>query len=221
MVPRSGASDLHSGERPVVARQFSDDQYPNFLDGNVLKVAFVGIMQKLTEAFDPDGYSHCVLPPSPQVSTWKRIQSGKSCVAMTFGGWVPEAKNGQTFRGTLVFSVFLLIKHRRVDDLWLGNNELWGFGTLGLIAQAIGYLHGEKVPGLDATMRVTRQICPAGIDWLDEKSALAELEIQIEGVGLDTDVFTDKLPDFLRLAEIWTVDGAAQPQAILNVRENA
>lgn len=205
----------------MVARQYSDDQYPNLLDGNVLKAAFCGVQQKLTEAFDPKGYDHYVLPPSPQASTWKRIQSGKSSVAMTFGGWVPEAKIGQIFRGTLVFPVFLLVKHGRVEDLWLGNNELWGFGALGLITQAVGYLHGQKVPGLDATMRVTRQVCPAGIDWLDERVALAELEVQIEGIELATEVFTDKLPDFLRLAEIWTVDGATQPQATLNVRDNA
>ncbi|MFT8517276.1 MAG: hypothetical protein ABF673_09435 [Acetobacter persici] len=221
MVPLSGAPDIHPGEWPVVERQFSDDQCPSYLDGNVLKAAFLGVMQALTDAYPEAGYQHCVLPPSPTASTWKRIQMGKSCVAMTFGGWVPEQKTGPTFRGTLVFPVFLLIRHSRIEDLWLGTNERWGFGTLGLIAQAIGRLHGEKVPGLDATMRVTRQLCPAGIDWLDEKSALAELEIQIEGVGLDTEVFTDQLPDFLRLSEIWTVDGATQPQATLNVRGDA
>ncbi|OUI98096.1 hypothetical protein HK14_01085 [Acetobacter cibinongensis] len=204
----------------MVARQFSDDQCPSYLDGNILKAAFLGVMQALADAYPEAGYAHYVLPPSPTASTWKRIQTGKSCVAMTFGGWVPEQKTGQTFRGTLTFPVFLLIKHNRIEDLWLGTNERWGAGTLGLIAQAIGHLHGAKVPGLDATMRVTRQLCPAGIDWLDEKSALAELEIQIEGVGLDTEIFTDQLPDFLRLSEIWTVDGAAQPQATLNVREN-
>lgn len=219
MVARSGASDLNSGERAVVVRQFSDDQYPDYLSGNVLKTAFVGVMQKLTEAFSESGYEHHVLPPSPQVSTWKRIQAGKSCVAMTFGGWVPDAKNSETFRGTLIFPVFLLIKHGCVNDLWLGTNDRWGFGTLGLIAQAVGYLHGAIVPGLDATMRVTRQTCPSGIDWLDEKCALAELEIQIEGVALDTKIFTDALPDFLRLAEIWTQDHQKQPQTILNVRE--
>lgn len=219
MVARSGASDLNSGERAVVVRQFSDDQYPNYLDGNVLKTAFVGVIQKLTEAFSADGYEHRVLPPSPQVSTWKRLQAGKTCVAMTFGGWIPDDKSAQTFRGTLIFSVFLLVKHGDVKDLWLGTTERWGFGTLGLIAQAVGYLHGVKVPGLDATMHVTRQTCPSGIDWLDEKCALAELEIQIEGVGLDMEIFTDKLPDFLRLAEIWTQDNQTQPQTILNVRE--
>lgn len=205
----------------MVERPFSDDQRPSFLDGNVLKTAFLGVMQALTEAYPEAGYAHYILPPSPTASTWKRMQKGKSCVAMTFGGWVPDQKNAQTFRGTLVFPVFLLIQHNKIEDLWLGTNERWGFGTLGLISQAIGYLHGAEVPGLDATMRVTRQICPAGIDWLDEKSALAELEIQIEGVALDTEVLTDKLPDFLRLAEIWTVDGNTQPQTILNVREDA
>lgn len=207
----------------VESRPYSDDQYPDaLLKGDVLSQAFLGIEQQLKFAFPEKAFKHFLMPPSSNKLTWQKVQAGKLSVALSAGAWIPESKSANTYRGTLVFSVFLLVAHSRPRDLYLGTSEKWGVGILGMTAMAIGMLHGQAVPGFtEATMQVVRTLYPAGIEWLDECTAVAELEVHVSGVGLSEKLLCDQLPDFLRLAQKWTADGVAQQAVTLNVREDA
>lgn len=207
----------------MVARQFSDDQYPDaLLRGDVLAKAFVGLQKQLGIAFPDTVFAHHVLPPSPTPQTWKRIQDKKLSVGLSMGGWMPDNKNGRVFRGTLTFYVYLMVSHGHTDQLYLGTSERWGVGITGMSAMAVGMLNGQPVPGLDGGIFQVMGIkYPAGIDWMDERTALAEAIVQVDGVSLDEDLLTHDLPEFLRLAETWAVNGSEQPEAILNIRGDA
>ncbi|MDN7351764.1 hypothetical protein [Acetobacter senegalensis] len=207
----------------MVERQFSPDQYPDaLLRGDVLATAFRGLQAQLKAAFPDAVFAHHVLPPSPTPQLWKRVQEKQLSVALSMGSWMPDSKSGKVFRGSLTFYVFLLVSHGHMDQLYLGTSDRWGVGITGMSAMAVAMLNRQPVPGLDGgTFQVMGVKYPAGIDWLDERTALAEIAVQIDGVSLSEGLLTHDLPEFLRLAETWTVNGSEQPEATLNIRGDA
>lgn len=205
----------------MVERQFSDDQYPDaLLRGDVLVKAFRAVQRRLKIAFPEEGFKHHVVPPSPTKSVWDRIMTGKLSVGLAFSRWTAEAKSGTSFRGTLSFPVFLVVKHSNPEAVYFGTSDKWGVGVLGMTEMAVAMLNNVIVDDV-GTMRVRAVSFPDGAEWLDANTAIGGVEVYFEDVGLSDDLMVEQLPDFLTLAETWTVDGSAQPQGILNVREDA
>lgn len=205
----------------MVERTFSEDQYPSaLLHGDVLVKAFRAVQRRLKIAFPEEGFKHHVVPPSPTKSVWDRILTGKLSVGLAFSRWTAEAKSGTSFRGTLSFPVFLIVKHSNPEAVYFGTSDKWGVGVLGMTEMAVAMLNNVPVDDV-GTMRVRAVSFPDGAEWLDANTAIGGVEVYFEDVGLSDDLLVGQLPDFLTLAETWTVDGNTQPQTTLNVREDA
>lgn len=205
----------------MVERQFSDDQYPDaLLQGDVLVKAFRAVQRQLKIAFPEEGFRHHIVPPSPTRPVWDRILTGKLSVGLSFSRWTGARQAGTDFRGTLSFPVFLIVKHSNPEAVYFGTNDKWGVGVLGMTEMAVAMLNNVPVKGV-GLMRVQAVSFPDGAEWLDANTAIGGVEVYFEDVGLSEALLIEQLPDFLRLAETWTVDGNTQPRATLNVRENA
>lgn len=189
----------------MVSRPYSDDQYPDaLLQGDVLRAAFLGVQDKLKEAFPEQAFRHFMMPPSPTKGVWDKMLGACPAVALSWAGWSPMRDGGPVYRGTLSFPVFLLVHHNTVEHLYLGSTDRWGVGILGMTAMAVAMLHGRQIDPI-GTMHVREIDAPAGLDWLDDRTALAGLSVELRDVALDDAILTEALPAFLRLRETWLV----------------
>ncbi|MBL7232054.1 hypothetical protein [Komagataeibacter oboediens] len=184
--------------------ELPENQYPHLLlRGGPVREAFDALRKRLKLAFPPQIFTHVVVPPNAKRATWDTILKTKPAVALGWSAWKPDHACGATFRGDLVFAVFIAIQHTAPERLYLGNEQLRGLGTMGVSAAAVAFLHGWTLPGELGTAMVRQCALPPTADWLADDTALVSLEVVVPNVSFDAPALAQQLDDFKGLAVTW------------------
>jgi len=199
-----------------MARELPDNQYPDrIISGDVIAIAFRALRERLQSTFSPLRYTHVTIPAKASVGQWKDLTRKAPMVAIGWAAWRPDPDNGESFRGTLSFPVFLLVEHSTPDALYLGRGDMPG--AFGMSALATAMLHGFRIRDV-GTCRVTQNTATANAEWIPDGMATVMLEVTIPDVALNTATLIEQLDDFLQLGEKWQADGFTAPESVLEVR---
>ena len=184
--------------------ELPENQYPHLLlRGGPVREAFDALRDRLKLAFSPRMFAHVIVPPNAKKATWEKLLKTKPAVALGWSGWKPHADCGATFRGDVVFAVFIAIQHTNPELLYLGMEQLRGMGSMGVSAAAIAFLHGWTLPGELGTAMVRQCALPPTADWLADDTALVSLEVTIPNLSFDGPALAQQLDDFKGLRETW------------------
>lgn len=207
----------------MVTRQLSDNQYPDFLlNGGPIAYVLKALSKRLKIAFQEKFFTHHIIAPNAGKKMWDAVLKTSPLVAVSFASWKRSSRlSSGFFRGDMTFPVFIALQHNTPEALMLGSGQLRGMGVAGVMSMAAAMLDGWTLDGVGTAEMQVAELPPTA-DWLEERMALVALNIVFPDVGFDAGsdaAMLDGLNDFLQLAEKSQVNGQAEPDAVLNVRD--
>ncbi|GBQ15249.1 hypothetical protein CFR78_04230 [Komagataeibacter rhaeticus] len=185
--------------------ELPENQYPRLLlYGGPIVEAFMALRQRLREAFPPDIFRHIIVPPNAKRATWERLLTTKPVIGLAWNAWKPHGDCGATFRGDLVFAVFIAVQHADSGRLYVGvPGSLRGMGAMGAAGAATAFLHARPLSGELGTPMVRMVALPPTADWLADDVGLVSLEVTVPNVSFDGPALAQQLDDFKGLRETW------------------
>ena len=181
-----------------MVRALSDNQYPDMLiAGGPLALLFRAIDGRLKELFDPDIYSHVVIPPRASARDWEDLTQRAPMVGLGWMACRPSERAGATFRGDAQFALILLTRQNAGQDAYFGDGRLPGVLGLGTVA-AMG-LHAFRIDGI-GSCRVQQLAAAGDQGWIPDGMASVQLQITVADVAFDSPELLSQLDTLTSLS---------------------
>jgi hypothetical protein len=192
----------------VSEHRFPEDQYPEpcLRNGGPLLDAFNGVRSLLLPAFPENRFKYRIVQPRMSPQRWQELANVAPMIGMSIAGWNPSRDCGQHYRGDVSIALFLLVRQAAPEDLLLGTDTMPGL--LGVMNVAIQYLHGKRIPGLGA-VQVRSASNLEACEWINERTAIATLNVVVENVGYNPARLTADMADFTTIQGTWQFGDAS------------
>ncbi|MBR0559500.1 hypothetical protein [Neokomagataea anthophila] len=167
-----------------MVRPYSDNQYPDqLITGGPLSYALRALRSQLEALFNPETYTHSIIPPRASAREWEHLTKRMPMVAVGWMGMPTSAHTGGLFHGDMQFAVILMTRQNDPESAYFGDGTLPG--VLGLASIAALGLHGFDIPSV-GSCRVEHLATAGEQEWLPNGVASVQLQVTIPSVSFDS-----------------------------------
>ena len=182
---------------------------PLLRDGGPLLAAFEGVRALLEPVFPTSLFRYEHVQPRMSAARWSEIARVAPTIGMSLADWNSNTLSGTEYRGDVSIPVFLVVRQDKPEFLLKG---LTTPGVMGMMAAAIFALHGRRIEGVgQAVVKHASNLEAA--NWIDDRTAIATMNVVVRNVGYNPDQMTQQLENFKDMDGIWNFEPFATEQS--------
>ncbi|MFT9215749.1 MAG: hypothetical protein ABF513_05770 [Acetobacter malorum] len=172
---------------------------PLLRDGGPLLSAFEGVRALLEPVFPTSLFRYEYVQPRMSAARWAEIARVTPTIGMSLADWNSNTLSGTEYRGDVSIPVFLVVRQDKPEFLLKGTKTP---GVMGMMAAAIFALDSQRIEGVGQVF-VRRASNLEAANWIDDRTAIATLNVVVKNVGYSKELARAQLADLSDVDGTW------------------
>ncbi|MDE7547211.1 hypothetical protein PY793_04325 [Acetobacter fabarum] len=172
---------------------------PLLRDGGPLLAAFEGVRALLEPVFPTSLFRYEHVQPRMSAARWAEIARVAPTIGMSLADWNSNTLSGTDYRGDVSIPVFLVVRQDKPEFLLKGTKNP---GVMGMMAAAIFALDSQRIEGV-GQVSVKRASNLEAANWIDDRTAIATLNVVVKNVGYSKELARAQLADLSGVDGTW------------------
>lgn len=172
---------------------------PLLRDGGPLLAAFEGVRALLEPVFPTSLFRYEHVQPRMSPARWAEIARVAPTIGMSLADWNSNTLSGTDYRGDVSIPVFLVVRQDKPEFLLKGTKTP---GVMGMMAVAIFALDSQRIEGV-GQVSVKRASNLEAANWIDDRTAIATLNVVVKNVGYSKELARAQLADLSNVDGTW------------------